>query len=364
MRPLWPPHAYALAAASFFGASFPLSKLLLHDAKPVGLAGLIYFSSGLGIGALRLISRGRLERSEAPLEKSDLGWLFGVILSGGIVGPILLLLGLSRTTAHVSALLANTEALFTMALAVLFFGDFLLRREALGAAAIVLGAVAVAWAGAGSGGAHSWHGPFLLLGAGLAWGLDNNFSQRISAKDPLQIAAVKGLVAGAVNLVLAAAMEELPRLSPTLLGSAAVVGFACYGLSIVFFMIALRELGAARTSALFATAPALTALFSWILLREVPSPGTAVGALLMIPGTWLLIRVDHSHVHVHEPIRHEHRHVHDEHHRHEHAGDEGPEPHSHPHGHERLEHGHDHVADLHHRHSHDRSTALGPKKAV
>lgn len=353
MRPSTLRHyAPALAAAAFFGASFPLSKLLLRDLGPVALAGLLYLGSGLGIGALRLVLRGRADRREATLKKSDLGWLVGVILAGGVAGPILLLLGLSRTSAHVSALLANTETIFTMALAVLFFGDFLLRREALGATAIFVGATLVAVAGAGQGGTHSWQGPLLLLGSGLAWGLDNNFSQRISAKDPLQIAAIKGIVAGIVNLALAALTEGLPRLSPAVLGAAFAVGFVCYGLSLVLFMTALRHLGAARTSALFAAAPGFAIVLSWALLKEVPTPWTAAGGLLMIPGAWLLIRVEHAHAHRHEALEHDHRHVHDEHHRHEHRGGEGPEPHSHPHRHEPLEHAHPHVADLHHRHGH------------
>ena len=346
------PYALALAAAGFFGASFPLSKLLLRDIGPVGLAGLLYLGCGLGVGALRLILHGRSARREATLKKSDLGWLGGVVIAGGVAGPILLLLGLTRTSAHVSALLANTETIFTMALAVLFFGDFLLRREALGAAAIFAGATLVAWAGATQGGAHSWHGPLLLLGAGLAWGLDNNFSQRVSAKDPLQITAIKGIVAGVVNLALASATEGLPRMSPAVLASAFAVGFVCYGLSVVLFMTALRHLGAARTSALFATTPGFAIALSWTLLGEVPSLWTAAGGLLMIPGAWLLIRVDHAHTHRHEAMEHDHLHVHDEHHVHEHSGNEVPEPHSHPHRHDNLEHAHPHVADLHHRHSH------------
>jgi|SRR5882672_4443613 len=346
------PYALAMAAAGFFGASFPLSKLLLRDLEPVGLAGLLYLGSGIGIGALRLLLPGRAARREATLQKTDLGWLFGVILSGGVAGPTLLLLGLARTSAHVSALLANTETLFTMALAVACFGDFLIRREALGAASIFVGATLVAWASAGQGGTGSWQGPLLLLGAGLAWGLDNNFSQRISAKDPLQIASIKGIAAGVVNLMLAWGTEGLPRLLPAALAFAMVVGFFCYGLSVVLFMVALRHLGAARTSALFATAPGIAIVVSWALLGEIPSLWSAAGALFMIPGAWLLIRVEHSHRHVHEASRHEHRHIHDEHHRHEHQGIEGPEPHSHSHEHGRLEHEHDHVADLHHRHLH------------
>src|SRR5258706_15657042 len=168
-------YALAIAAAAFFGASFPLSKLLLRALGPVGLAGLLYLGCGLGVGALRMIINGRTAPREATLKSSDLGWLGGVVLAGGVAGPILLLLGLSRTSAHVSALLANTETIFTMVLAVVFFGGFLLLRETLGAAPIFTGATLAAWAGGRQGGSHSLPVPLLFFRAGVAWGRDNNF---------------------------------------------------------------------------------------------------------------------------------------------------------------------------------------------
>jgi len=346
------PYAIALLAAALFGAGFPLSKLLLQDLKPLTLAGLLYLASGMGLGLVRVVVRRSRPEGEASLKKSDLGWLLGVVLAGGIAGPVLLLLGLSRSSAHVSALLANTETLFTVLLAILFFGDFLLRKEGLGAAILFAGATLVAWAGAGSSGSSSWTGPLLLLGAGLAWGFDNNFSQRLSGKDPLQVASLKGLIAGVVNLALAWGTEGIPHVHGKTIAFAMVVGLVSYGLSVVLFMTALRHLGAARTSSLFATAPAMAIALSWALLGEIPGALTLAGAGLMIPGAWLLIRSEHSHRHEHEAVEHEHRHTHDEHHQHPHEGGEGPEPHSHPHRHEPLSHEHPHVADLHHRHSH------------
>ena len=346
------PPAIALLAAALFGAGFPLSKLLLEDLKPLTLAGLLYLGSGLGLGLVRGIVRRSRPGGEAPLKKSDLGWLLGVVLAGGVAGPVLLLFGLSRSSAHVSALLANTETLFTVLLALLFFGDFLLRREALGSAILFAGATLVAWAGSAASGSSSWSGPLLLLGAGLAWGLDNNFSQRLSGRDPFQVASLKGLIAGVVNLALAWGTEGLPPVHAKTIAFALAVGLLSYGLSIVLFMTALRHLGAARTSSLFATSPVMAIGLSWALLGEIPGALTLAGAGLMLPGAWLLIRSDHSHRHAHEAIEHEHRHIHDEHHRHPHEGGEGPEPHSHPHRHEPLVHDHSHAADLHHRHPH------------
>ena len=347
--------ALVILSAGLFGAVFPLAKTLLADVDPLALAGFLYLAGGLGVGALRVVlsATGRASRREAGLDRRDLPWLGLSILLGGVSGPILLLFGLKQSPAHVASLLVNTEMLFTVLLAILFFGDFLVGREILGACLLGLGAVLISLDGAASGGdASLWSGPALLLSAALCWGFDNNVTQRISARDPLQIAAVKGTVAGIVNLGLAAGLSVSLSWSPRTIAFAAVVGFFSYGLSQVFYVVGLRELGAARTAALFATAPVFGVILSWALRGESPARWAATGGALMIPGTWLLLGAKHAHRHVHEPMEHEHRHVHDEHHRHDHRGDEGPEPHSHRHRHDRLEHDHPHVADLHHRHRH------------
>lgn len=283
--------AMAVLAAALFGASFPLSKPLLRHSGPVALAGLFYIGCGLGAAAL-LVGRRLRGRAvaEAPLRWSDAKWLAAATFSGGVAAPALLLSGLERTPAHVAAFLTNAETLFTVLLAVLFFGDRLARREVLGTAVILVGATLVALGGAEARGALAWEGPLLLLGAGLGWGLDNNFTQRISARDPLQIAVIKGLVAGTVNLALASAAGAPPSWTPAFAASAFAVGFGCYGLSLAFFVIALRHLGAARTSSLFATNPAMAALLAWAMLGEIPRGLTVAGGLLMIPGAWLLVR--------------------------------------------------------------------------
>ncbi len=281
----------AVLAAALFGASFPLSKPLLRHSSAAGLAGLFYIGCGLGAAVLLLGRRLRgTSDASSPLRRADLKWLTGSILSGGVAGPMFLLHGLERTPAHVAAFLTNAETLFTVLLAVLFFGDRLSRREGFGTTVILVGATLVALGGVEAKGAFAWQGPLLLLGAGLGWGFDNNFTQRISGRDPLQIAVVKGFAAGTVNLTLAFSTGAPPPLAPGFLAAALAIGFTCYGLSLAFFVIGLRHLGAARTSALFATNPAMAALLAWALLAEIPRPITALGGLLMIPGAWLLLR--------------------------------------------------------------------------
>lgn len=341
----------ALASAALFGASTPLAKLLLGDgADPWLLAGLLYLGSGIGLSVLRLARRfvGRAE-TEAPLRRTDVPWLAAVVVAGGVVGPLLLMLGLSRTPASSAALLLNVEGLATMAIAWVVFRESVDRRLLLGAFSILGGAVLLSWQG---GPAGVGIGALAILGACVAWGVDNNLTRKLSAADPVQITAIKGVVAGAANLGLALANgAHLP--SPGALAAAGVVGFFGYGVSLVLFVLALRNLGAARTGAYFSTAPFLGAAVSLVLFREPLTVQLGAAALLMGLGVYLHLSERHDHEHLHEALDHEHRHVHDEHHEHAHGPhDPSGEPHTHPHHHAPMRHKHPHYPDLHHRHGH------------
>jgi drug/metabolite transporter (DMT)-like permease len=246
-------------------------------------------------------------------------------------------------------LLLNLEGLATMAIAWLVFRENVDRRLLLGAAAILAGAVLLSW----QAGPHELSlGALAIAGACLAWGADNNLTRKLSSADPLQITAIKGVAAGAVNLVISLGMgARLP--GPGVTASAMVIGFFGYGVSVVLFVLALRGLGAARTGAYFSTAPFLGAVLGVLLLHDHVTLALVVAGALMALGVWLHLSEQHSHEHVHEPLEHEHRHVHDEHHQHAHGPDDPPgEPHSHRHRHAPLTHAHPHYPDLHHRHGH------------
>jgi drug/metabolite transporter (DMT)-like permease len=191
-----------------------------------------------------------------------------------------------------------------------------------------------------------------IVGACLCWAIDNNQTRKVSASDPVLLAMVKGLAAGAVNLGLAAAVVGMPMPSAMTLGAALVVGFFGYGVSLVLFIYALRHLGSARAGAHFSTAPFIGAGLAIVFLGEPVTLPFAAALAMMAGATWLVLTEQHIHEHVHEPLVHAHRHVHDAHHQHAHAGDEGPEPHAHEHVHSPLVHSHPHVPDLHHRHEH------------
>jgi len=340
---------FALASAALFGASTPFAKLLLGSMSPWTLAGLLYLGAGCGLAVIHF---GRdafaMPAVEAPLRRADIPWLALVIVFGGMLGPLLLMFGLRSTDAASASLLLNIEGLATMAIAWVIFHENVDRRLLLGAFAILAGAALLSWQGSAS----LNRGAIFIVGACLCWGIDNNLTRKLSSADPVQIAMLKGLTAGSVNLLLALAIgDSLPSV-PLVLGGA-VIGFFGYGVSLALFVLALRSLGTARTGAYFSLAPFIGALLAVLMLKEPVSVWLLAAGSLMAAGLWLHLTERHDHDHTHEAMEHEHRHVHDEHHQHAHAAGTPPgEPHTHWHRHEPLAHRHAHYPDLHHRHRH------------
>jgi drug/metabolite transporter (DMT)-like permease len=334
-------------AAVSFGIAAPVAKLLLEDAPPQLLAGLLYLGATLLLlGAVPL----RGPTREARLRRGDVPRLLTLALTGGIVAPVLLLVGLERVSGSTGSLLLNLEGPFTLILGVAIFGEYIGRRATLGAA-LVFGAGALLSV-AGPLGTADPVGAGCIAAACLLWGLDNNLTQSLTLRDPFSIVLVKVSVAAVVNISLAFALgAAIPDLM-ILLGALGL-GAISYGASILLDAYALRILGAARESIIFATAPFVGAIVAIPLLAETPNGADAIAAGIMIAGIALMLNERHAHRHVHEPLTHEHLHAHDAHHRHDHRPDaSSDEPHSHAHQHAELAHSHPHVSDLHHRHRH------------
>ncbi len=350
-----------LAAAVLFGCSAPLISILTGSGSALSIAGLLYAGATLALLGVRLV---RGTGAETPVGRQDWPALGALTLLGGVVGPVALVLGLARLPAASSSLLLNLEAVFTLAIAMLLGREHLGRRGLVSAGLTIAGAVVLS---EGSLSGATALGAALIALATLAWGIDNNLSQRLSLRDPIQIATTKAAGASAPMLLLALLLgHAFPPLPVTLalLG----IGALGYGISIWLDLLALRDLGAAREAVLFSTAPFVGALFSLVVLREPHSPPLLLAAGLMGAGVVLLLREQHSHRHRHEPLLHAHRHRHvprgepgtgDLHHEHDHAPEdlEGlpadrPFWHAHEHRHRELEHAHPHVSDAHHRHRH------------
>lgn len=337
----------ALGSALLFGASTPFAKLLLTHVSPWLLAGLLYLGSGLGLTLYRYIIRA----PEVHLLAQEKGWFAAAILAGGVIAPVLLMLGLLAMPASGASLLLNMEGVFTALLAWFVFKENFDRRIALGMVFIVAGALVLGWP---SEILFSGIWPALaILGACFAWGLDNNLTRKLSLSDATWIASIKGLIAGFVNLVLAfivgATLPSLPNIA-----GAMIVGFFAYGISLTLFVIGLRHLGTARTGAYFSVAPFFGAILAIILGDAITLPLIITGVLMAV-GIWLHLSEHHEHSHHHTEIAHTHEHSHDDaHHQHIHEPSvEADLLHAHQHSHTAINHKHSHYPDSHHQHSHD-----------
>lgn len=339
----------ALAAALLFGASTPFAKALLGDVSPLLLAGLLYLGSGVGLSLARLLRDGGWRAS--GLVRREWPWLLSAIGFGGVLGPALLMFGLMHSSAASASLLLNLEAVLTAVIAWVVFRENAGIRIVLGMLSIVAGAALLSWPSAGFG-AIGLTGLLSIAAACLCWAIDNNLTRKVSASDALFIAGLKGLVAGIFNTALALLFgARLPAM--TALGGALLVGLLGYGVSLVLFVLALRNLGSARTGAYFSTAPFMGAALAILLFHDATPPTFWLAAVLMGLGVWLHLSERHAHPHRHTPVTHTHPHVHDEHHQHTHENDiDTRKPHSHPHQHAALTHAHGHYPDIHHRHRH------------
>ncbi len=348
------PVLQAISAALLFGANAPFAKLLLGEIEAVPLAAFLYLGSGFGLLIFRslLTAFSPYERTEAPLEKNDLPWLIGAILAGGVLAPILLLFSLRHTAASTASLLLNCEGMATVLIAALTFQEAISKRIWAAIVCITGASILVSISSGGAWGISL--GAIGVMGACILWGVDNNLTRNISIKDPITIVIFKGIGAGSFSLLLAYCFDiPLPNLS--VIFNAMLLGSISYGISIVLFIMAMRNLGSARTSAFFGVAPFVGVLLSFLILRETPNALFLISVPLMIMGIFLLLGEQHAHKHSHSPALHEHPHDHtDDHHAHFHSVEAliPNKTHSHLHTHESLEHIHAHNPDIHHRHGH------------
>lgn len=346
---LSPPVIAALLAAILFGSSTPFAKQLIGDTSPLLLAGLLYMGSGIGLTFLRVLrDKGW---SSSGLLVGDWLWYLGVISFGGIIAPALLMIGLVNIGAASASLLLNFEAVMTAMLAWIVFKENADRRIIFGMLLIVSGGVILSWPNA-SATSGNLLGAFAIIAACLCWAIDNNLSKKISGADPLFIAGMKGIVAGTVNISLALLIRfEIPEWH--IVGLVLSLGFICYGISLVCFLLALRGLGTARTGAYFSTAPFIGVAIAIIFFHESTTLLFWISALLMGAGVWIHLTEWHEHEHTHEFQHHDHQHTHDLHHQHTHLFPwENKDSHSHPHDHQPTSHSHHHYPDNDHTHKH------------
>jgi drug/metabolite transporter (DMT)-like permease len=334
----------ALAAALLFGASTPLAKALLSSAGPFMLAGLFYLGAALAVAPVSL----RGSTAALRTNRKQLGLLGGAVFFGGMLAPVLLLLGLRSAPAASVSLWLTLETVATTVLAWGVFREHVDRRTWAAAVLVVTAGILLAL----PEGRTSLQAGGLVVLACICWGLDNNMTSLISGYTPAQTTVVKGLVGGVANLTLGLLLEPV-AMRPQLLLAALLVGALSYGISIMLYITSAQQLGASRSQMLFASSPFLGVLLAWTLFREPVLLVQLSAGAVMAAGIGLMLAASHEHEHVHDAMEHTHSHRHDGgHHTHPHSGLSASHRHTHPHTHEPMVHSHPHVPDLHHRHSH------------
>ena len=342
---------FALLAAILFGASAPLNKLYLASIEPIAMASFLYLGSGMMMAAIKGLQSLKILRREnqGKWEKNEIPFLAGAILSGGVAAPILLLFSLRTTPASTSSLLLNFEVAATSLIAVFLFREKINRQVVYTILFVTAASILLSLEGQGQWGFSI--GALGILGACFLWGFDNNFTKKIASKDAITIVFIKGLSAGVFSFILSRlAGEPLPAVNMAL--TAMMIGAVCYGLSILLFILAMRGLGAARTSALFGTSPVAGVLISFILFNEAINVKFVAAFLFVLTGILLLSNEKHTHIHAHERMTHTHLHRHDDgHHDHQHSNHGASQfLHSHPHSHEPIIHEHEHTHTGDHKH--------------
>jgi drug/metabolite transporter (DMT)-like permease len=272
----------ALAAPLLYGLGIPLSKVLLQQISPWLLIGLSQLGSGVGLGVIYVFRspHGNFLRGK------DWLWFGGAIFFGAGCASVLMMYGLNQTPATTTSLLLNLEGVFTALVAWSFFKDAFSWRIAGGLLIITLGGVVLA-VGNGLEQGSLW-GEVALVGACFCWALSSNLSQKVAHRDPLFIVLVRSVIAGTVNTCLAWRMGAVFP-DPWLMAQAGLVGLCTDGCVVLLYVMALREIGAARTGTFFSLAPFVGAVCSVLLLHESVTLPLLGAGTLMLAGLWICL---------------------------------------------------------------------------
>lgn len=334
----------AILSAALFGITTPFNKLLLNSLDPFLLAGLLYLGASAGLFPVILL------RKELPfllkINRANRTRLAGSVILGGIAGPILILFGLRLSSASSVSLWLNLEMVATAVLGFMFFRDYLGRKGWIGVLLALFSGIVLTFN-------ESYAGilPAVLVGSAcICWGFDNHFTALIDGISAVQSTFVKGLFAGSVNTFIGISAGH-QIINPELIFTTLLVGFFCYGMSIVLYIISAQKIGAIRSQIIFSGAPFFGVLFSVIFISESVSVLQSVSMLLFFISLFFLFSEKHGHYHAHHETEHTHLHTHNDMH-HEHDHDQINLYHDHLHKHENTYHSHSHWPDIHHRHGH------------
>ena len=278
---------FAILAAALYAINIPISKLLLKNVATTMMAGFLYLGAGFGILIYGLVSKmfGKGDKKE-PLTRKELPYTIAMVVLD-IIAPILLMLGITRTNSANVSLLNNFEIVATSIIALFIFKEVISNRLWFAIVLVTIASIILSFEG--NGAFEFNQGSLLVLGACICWGFENNCTKMISNKSSEEIVIIKGIFSGLGSIIIALIIgESIPKVKYILI--VLLLGFIAYGLSINFYIMAQKDLGAAKTSAYYSIAPFLGVAFSMILLGERPRWQFYVALIIIVISTLIMIR--------------------------------------------------------------------------
>ena len=339
---------YAIVAAALYAINVPFSKMLLGYVEPTMMAAFLYLGAGLGMFVYSIVSKatGKATPTE-PLTKKELPYTIAMVVLD-IIAPILLMFGIKSSNAANVSLINNFEIVATSLIALFVFKEVISQRLWIAVTLVTVASVILSFEGAGSFDFNI--GSLFVFGACLCWGIENNCTRMISNKSSIEIVVIKGTFSGIGSLIVALAIgESIPSILWVL--CVLLLGFVAYGLSIYFYVMAQKDLGAAKTSAYYSIAPFLGVAFGMLILGERPAIQFYVALAVMIVSTYFMIKDtielqhthEHNHTRLHEHIHGDTVHTHEHTHTHTHIHVHGEDTDNHQHNHQTMSHDHLHL---------------------
>lgn len=278
---------FAIVAAALYAINIPLSKLLLIKVDTTMMAAFLYL--GAGIGMLIYSVAGKLagkQKKRELLTRKELPYTVAMVVLD-IIAPILLMAGISRTNSANVSLLNNFEIVATSIIALIIFKEVISKRLWMAIGLVTLASIILSFEGNGAFVFNE--GSLLVLGACTCWGFENNCTKMLSHKSSEEIVIIKGCFSGLGSFIVALLLgESIPTMKYIL--AVMLLGFVAYGLSINFYIMAQKDLGAAKTSVFYSIAPFLGVGFSMLLLGEKPGLQFYIALAIMAVSTVMMAR--------------------------------------------------------------------------
>ena len=287
-----------LVANHVFSTGYAVTRVVLNDVGPatLGLARVL-------IGAVLLLGWAAWQSSASPRVPPRIPWTPGDRVRVALMGVVGFALafafgnwGLAHSTASNAALLITVEPTTLLVLAPLLLGERLSRRETVGAALTLLGAVVVVVNGV-PGLTQSlmphWRGDLVLILSGVAYAGYSLLGRDVLTRHPVSLVTAHSVVWGAVSIAPLALYEwhvgPPPAWTAGAIAGTVYLGVVITALGYGVWNWCLERVGAARVAAFVNVQPLAGALLGVWWLREPLTPFLVVGGVLIVAGLHLTV---------------------------------------------------------------------------